>query len=61
MNLVQLIVRRQWTFDELLQALPHDMDVLNIVELVVSIGVVASCLVSLPCCTVCHSIDLERR
>ena len=48
------------TFHHFLQALPHDMDVLNIVGLVDHVGVVSSTLIALPSSSVSHCIDLGR-
>ena len=48
------------TFHHLLQALPHDMDVMNIVELIHHVGIMVQVLVPLTCGPVCYGIDLRR-
>ena len=47
------------TLDHLLQAPSHDVDVLDVVELVDHVGVVASALVALARRLVGHSVDLR--
>ena len=71
----QLIIRVKWsaqlairaylvmpgslTLCQLLQALPHDVDVVDVVELVDHVGVVARALIALACRLVGHSVDLR--
>ena len=47
------------TFHQLLKAFPHDVDVVNIVELVDQIAIVVRALIALPSRLVGHSIDLH--
>lgn len=46
------------TFHQLLKAFSHDVDIVNVVELVDQIAIVVCALVPLPSCLVGHSIDL---
>ena len=46
------------TFYQFLQALPHDVNVVNVVELQGNIIVVVSALVPLTGSLICHGIDL---
>ena len=48
------------TFHHLLQTLPHDMDVMNIVELIYHVGIMVQVLVPLTRSPVCYGIDLRR-
>ena len=46
------------TFHQLLKAFSHDVDVVNIVELIDQIAIVVCALIALPSRLVGHSIDL---
>lgn len=49
------------TFYQFLQALPHDMNVMDVVEFYGNIAVMISALISLPSSLVSHGINLETK
>lgn len=52
---------RKWlTFQHLLQAVPHDVDVLYPDELELDVGVIVLILVAFPRRAVCHGVQLQR-
>lgn len=50
---------RPQTFQQLLQAGPHDVDVLNADELETNVGVVVLVLVAFTCCAVRQGVQLQ--
>lgn len=49
------------TFHQSLQTLPHDVNVMDVVELIDDIIIVIGALISLPSCFVGHGIDLYKK
>ena len=47
------------TFHHFLKALPHDVDVVDVVELIHQIAIVVGALIALSSCPVSHRIDLK--
>lgn len=57
----QLSIKKSNTFKHFLQTISHDVDVLNAYELKLDVGVVVFVLISLPCCSICHCIELKKK
>lgn len=53
-------MKRNITFKHFLQTISHNMDVLNAYELKLDVGVVVFIFISLPCCSVCHCVELKN-